>query len=294
MFRKIFIGLLAGLLCAGLVGSVAAQGSDKRFVQVSSGEYRFRLLVLGGGTNYEIHHATATISLYKKSATIEVGAPGYRSNVQNFKLIDGKFYYAGSIYLYDPTIFTFVRDYRLKQLEGTSWQEWEPCNNSWYDEICVAGEFLKTGYETISVDDFHAHINWTHEYAYPPRVFLYDRGDKWGFEIILDRSALKPNKTNQIDIIITRNGEHDQPQAKQVQQLAWQYLDALAAVNSPAPASDYLRIQDKLAAIARAIIRDFGTLSHDEQNEILEILPPDAPLTRSLNNIQTFASLHGY
>ncbi|HNX76025.1 MAG TPA: hypothetical protein PLM07_05800 [Candidatus Rifleibacterium sp.] len=292
MFRKFIIGFLVEVFCVGLVCFAAAPASDSRFLQVISGEYRFRLLVLASGTHYEIHNATATISLYKKTATIEVFAPGYCSNIQTFKLLAGKFYYEGSIYLYNPTIFTFVRDYRLKQLNGTSWPEWEPCNNCWYDEICVAGEFFKAGFETISVDDFHAHINWTHEYAFPPRVFLFDLGEKWGFEIIIDRSALKPNKSNHIDIIITRNGEHNQPQGKQVQRLAWQYLDALAAMKKVAHESDYLRIHDKLAAIARKIIRDYEALSDDEQIEILAILPGDIPLSRSLNNIRTFASLH--
>ncbi|NCB40234.1 MAG: hypothetical protein EOM80_15855 [Erysipelotrichia bacterium] len=64
------------------------------------------------------------------------------------------------IYLPDPTILPFLRDHTLKQIKnGLVYHEWEPCNNCWYDEICIAGEFSKAALENISINDFHVHIN---------------------------------------------------------------------------------------------------------------------------------------
>ncbi len=294
MFRVKFFVFLAAFLFIGLACNAAGQNFEGRFLQVTSGEYRFRLQVIGMSTKIEIQNATASISIYNNKASIEISAPGYRTNHSYFDLKEGLYYYESQIYLPEPTTFTFLRDHTLKQIKkGLSYHEWEPCNNCWYDEICVAGEFPKAGFENLSINDFHVQINWTHDYAWPPRVFLFDREDKWGFEIMVDRTtALKANKTNKIDIIITRNGEHNQPQTKYLQQLAASYGVGLEKLSTAADENDFLRWQERLEATAAELTLNFAGLNPETQNEILTQLSDEWPLTRDLKNIATFARLH--
>ena len=293
MFRVKFFVFLAAFLFIGLICTAAEQNYEGRFLQVISGEYRFRLQVIGMSTKIEIQNATASISIYNNEASIEVSAPGYRTNHRSFDLQKGVYYYESQVYLREPTTFTFLRDHTLKQIkQGLSYHEWEPCNNCWYDEICIAGEFPKAGFENLSINDFHIHINWTHDYGWPPRIFLFDREDKWGFEIMVDRTTMNSNKSNKIDIIITRNGEHNQPQTKYLQNLAAAYGAGLEKLNTAADEADFLRWQERLAATAAELTRNFADLSPEAQNGILAQLSDEWPLTRDIKGIATFAHLH--
>ena len=293
MFRVKFFGFLAAFLFVGLICSAADKSLEGRFLQIISGRYRFRLQVIGMSPIAEIQNATASISIYKNEASIEVSAPGYNSNYRSIELKEGVYYYESVVYLPDPTTFTFLRDHTLKQIKnGLDYQEWEPCNKCWYDEICIAGEFPKKGFENLSANDFHVHINWTHDYAWPPRVFIFDREDKWGFEIMVDRTTMKSNKTNKIDIIITRNGEHNQPQTKYLQYMAAAYGAGLEKLNTAEDEADFLRWQERLAATASELTRNFASLNPETQSEILAQLSDDWPLTRDLKSIATFAHLH--
>ena len=293
MFRVKFFVFLAAFLFIGLICTAAEQNYEGRFLQVISGEYRFRLQVIGMSTKIEIQNATASISIYDNEASIEVSAPGYCTNHRSFDLQKGVYYYESQVYLREPTTFTFLRDHTLKQIkQGLSYHEWEPCNNCWYDEICIAGEFPKAGFENLSINDFHVHINWTHDYGWPPRIFLFDREDKWGFEIMVDRTTMNSNKSNKIDIIITRNGEHNQPQTKYLQNLAAAYGAGLEKLNTAADEADFLRWQERLAATAAELTRNFADLSPEAQNGILTQLSDEWPLTRDIKGIATFAHLH--
>jgi len=293
MFRVKFFAFLAAFLFVGLVCLAADKGSEGRFLQIISGKYRFRLQVIGMSSITEIQNATASISIEKNEASIKVSAPGYNSNYCSIRLKEGICYYESVIYLPDPTIFTFLRDHTLKQIKnGLVYHEWEPCNNCWYDEICIAGEFPKAVLENLSINDFHVHINWTHDYAWPPRVILFDREDKWGFEIMVDRTIMKSNKVNNIDIIITRNGEHNQPQTKYLQHLAASYGVGLEKLTTAADEDDFLRWQERLEATATELTQNFADLTPETQNEIIAQLSDEWPLTRALKSIVTFAHLH--
>ena len=293
MFRVKFFGFLAAFLFIGLACSAADQDYEGRFLQIISDEYRFRLQVIGMSPIAEIQNATASISIHKNEASIKVSAPGYNSNYRSIELKEDVHYYESVVYLPDPTTFTFLRDHTLKQVKnGAAYQEWEPCNKCWYDEICVAGEFPKAGFENLSANDFHVHINWAHDYAWPPRVFIFDREDRWGFEIMVDRTTMKSNKANKIDIIITRNGEHNQPQTKYLQHLAAAYGAGVEKLNTAVDEADFLRWQDRLAATASELTRNFTGLNPETQNRILAQLSDEWPLTRDLKSIATFAHLH--
>lgn len=293
MFRVKFFGFLAAFLFIGLACSAADQDYEGRFLQIISGEYRFRLQVIGMSPIAEIQNATASISIHKNEASIEVSAPGYNSNYRSIELKEGVYYYESVIYLPDPTIFTFLRDHTMKQIEdGIVFVEFEPSYTCWYDEICVAGGFFKEGFENLSANDFHVHINQTHDYAWPPRVFIFDCESHWRFEIMVDRTTMKSNKSNKIDIIITRNGEHNQPQGKYLQNMAAAYGAGLEKLNTAADEADFLRWQERLAATASELTRNFAGLSPEIQNEILAQLSDEWPLTRDLKSIANFASLH--
>lgn len=293
MFRVKFFGFLAAFLFIGLTCTAAYQNYEGRFLQVINGKYRFRLQVIGMNTRIEIQNATAGISIDNDEALIKVSAPGYRHNYCHFELKQGVNYYESRVYLPEPTTFTFLRDQTMKQLKnGLSYCEWEPCNNCWYDEICVAGEFPKAGFENLSVDDFHVRINWAHDYTWPPRVFIFDREDKWGFEVMVDRTALKAEKKNHIDVIITRKGENTQLQAEYLQHLAAAYGAGLEKLSTAADEADFLRWQERLAATAKKLTGNFSGLNPETQNGILAQLSDEWPLTRDLKSIATFAHLH--
>lgn len=293
MFRVKCFGFLAAFLFIGLICSAADKNFEGRFLQIINGRYRFRLQVIGMNTKIEIQNATASISIDDDEALIKVSAPGYRHNYCHFELKQGVDYYESRAYLPEPTTFTFLREQNLKQLKnGLSYCEWEPCNNCWYDEICVAGEFPKAGFENLSVSDFHVRINRKHDYAWPPRVFIFDREDKWGFEIMVDRTALKAEKKNHIDIVITRKGENIELQAEYLQHLAAAYEAGLEKLSTAENEADFLRWQERLAATASELTRNFAGLNPETQNGILAQLSDDWPLTRDLKGIATFASLH--
>ncbi|HPW60109.1 MAG TPA: hypothetical protein PLK58_15780 [Candidatus Rifleibacterium sp.] len=293
MFRVKFFGFLAAFLFVGLICSAADKSSEGRFLQIISGEYRFRLQVIGMSPIAEIQNATASISIYKNEASIEVSAPGYNSNCISIKLKEGVYYYESPVYMPDPTMFLFLRDHTLKQIkDGIVFLELEPSYTCWYDEICIAGGFFKAGFENLSANDFHVHINQAHDYAWPPRVFIFDCEDHWRFEVIFDRTTMKSNKTNKIDIIITRNGEHNQPQTKYLQYMAAAYGAGLEKLNTAEDEADFLRWQERLAATASELTRNFASLNPETQSEILAQLSDDWPLTRDLKSIATFAHLH--
>lgn len=293
MFRVKFFVFLAAFLFIGLTCTAAEQNYEGRFLQIISGEYRFRLQVLGLSPIVEIQNATASISIHKNEASIKVSAPGYNSNYCSIKLKKGVYYYESLIYLPNPTMFIFLRDHALKQIkDGVVFIELEPSYTCWYDEICIAGGFFKAGFENLSVNDFHVHINQAHDYAWPPRVFIFDCGDHWGFEIMVDRTTMNSNKSNKIDIIITRNGEHNQPQTKYLQNLAAAYGAGLEKLNTAVDEADFLRWQDRLAATAKELTGNFTGLNPETQNRILAQLSDEWPLTRDLKSIATFAHLH--
>jgi hypothetical protein len=291
MLSNKFFGFLTAFFFICLSGYGSGSDSQDRFLQITSGEYRFRLQVISQNSKKEVQNATATVSISKSSASIEIHVPGYRKGNREFKLIEGKFYYEGVAYVREPDCRFFLRDQNLQHIYGgVVYPEWEPCNNCWYDEICIGGEFPKGDHASISIDDFHVHINHTHDYAYAPRVFIFEREDKWGFEIIVDRTALKAEETNYIDIIIAGNAAQNRPEY--LIHLAEAYGVGLENLGTATDESDFLRRQERLESTATVLTRNFAGLDPDTQSEIIGLLPADGPLTRNLKSIASFAALH--
>ncbi|GEM_PF-1417017 len=293
MPRIKFISLLTAFIFVCLFASAAEENSEQRFLQLISGKYRFRLQVINVSTKKEVHNATATVTIEQNRANIEINASGYRMGTRDFDLIKGVYYYEGPAYVHEPEINTFLRDHNLKQIKGgIACPEWEPCNNCWYDEFCIAGEFFKKDFEYISSKDFHVHINRTHDYAYPPRIFIFDCEDKWGFEIMVDRTALKPRGQNYVDIIITHNREHHQPEAEYFRHLATSYRVGTEKLHSLTHEDEFLRLQERLELISMKLTRNFADLDPKVKDEILALLPDESTLARNLKSITTFANLH--
>lgn len=291
MLNNKFFGFLTAFFFICLVGYGANTDSQGRFLQITSGKYRFRLQVISQNSKKEVQNATATVSISKSSALIEIDAPGYRKSSREFKLTEGKFYYEGIAYVREPDCRFFLRDHNLQQIYGgVVFPEWEPCNNFWYDEICIGGELPKHDFASISIDDFHVLINHTYDYAYAPRVFIFEREDKWGFEIIVDRTSLKAAETNDIDIIIVGNAY--QNQSEYLIHLAETYRVGLENLGTAADESDFLRLQERLESTATRLTRNFAELDPEVQSEIIARLPADGPLTRNLKSIASFAALH--
>lgn len=293
MPRIIFFCLLTALFFVCFPVSAVEKTCENRFLQLISGKHRFRLQVINVSTKKEVHNAAATISIERNRAYIDINAPGYRKGTRSFDLIKGVYFYEGIATVHEPEICPFLRDHNLKHLKnGIIWPEWEPCNNCWYDEFCLAGEISKKDFENISSEDFHVHINRTHDYAYPPRVFIFDREDKWGFEIMIDRTALKSGGQNYVDVIITRNGEHNQLSAKYLKHLASAYRKGTEKLQSLSHENEFLRLQDRLELTEKELTRNFADLDADNKEEILSILPAEGPLARSMKTVICFDNLH--
>lgn len=292
--RLVKIWLVVVFLFWFSVGFDAAFGSDSgtRFTNIESGKYRFRVVVRSNGTQQEIQNARGQVTFNGNKARLRFEAKGYRPNLRDVELKENVYYYETFIYLGDPEITTALIDEKFNFLNGYTGNEYKPQNICWSDEICIAGELTKFGFEQFTAQSLHIHINGKHLYSFAPRVFLTSNGNKWSFEIMIHRGRLSTFGVNKFDIIASRNSTTAQSEATYLYELASGYRDNLELATLIHDEKGFLMVQERLESNARDLSNFFGSMNDEEQKEILGRLPAEGDLVRSLKSIAAFAELH--